>query len=566
VLILSLSNIVTAQSGNKNPNKAWSLNANLGPSFLYGDMSDNAGPFEKLFSDEFSMSYGILARKGLSNVFGLNAQVILGNTSGYRDYWSTGAPTGGFHFKNFYTEFNLHLDIDIMNIFNAKDRRLINPYLKGGFGLTYHNTDVIYKGVDYISTKKSSAVLPFGGGIRFDISPRLGITLDQAVSYLFSDDFDGYDSKWTDHNDWYTYTSIGLTYRFVSKKEKKKYQYDEEDIPEENVYAYDNDTSETEEAAPKAEFQISADLPKEIYQGDTFVVVIKVSKGDYLINGPAKIQQTLPANFVATEGESHDANFLYANNIITFEWREIPQAKNFTINYKVTTMKVAPGDYLIPGIAYYTQDSTDMVRQFRNDIHVKSLAEKGQMMVVTKESKLLYRVQVVAIYGGKTSIEDIKKRYGISEDVHVDYEGGYTKYTVGGFKTYEEARIYRDKLRQSTASGAFIVGYYDDSRINDIKQAIEIEKAGAEVMVVEAASELKSNDIYKIQIAASTINRSAFQIQSKYGIKDKVSKSFIGGLYKYTVGNYTSYSEAKRKLEEIRKNVPDAFIVISEGR
>ncbi len=567
VLAATIIQTANAQSDkNKNPNKAWSISGSLGPSFLYGDMSDDANPFAKLVSDEFSMSYAVSGRKGLSNVFGLNLQALLGNTSGYRDYWSTGAPTGGFHFKNFYMEYSLFLDIDILNIFNAKNRRLINPYLKGGGAFTYFNTTVWYQGNEYGGAKKSTFAIPFGGGIRLDVSPKLGIFLDQSVSYALTDEFDGYVSQFTDKNDWYTYTSLGVTYRFLSS-EKKEYNYDEEEnIPEEEIVAENGVDSAEAEALPLKDFAISSDIPKEIYQGDTIVVTVKVSKGDHLVNGKAKIQQTLPAGFEATEGESQGGQFSFKNNVVTFSWNEIPAGSNFSVNYTIITLKSSPGDFTVPGIAYYTQDSVDMVKQIKNNIHVKSVAEKDQMVVVKRESKLLYRVQVQAIYGGKTSAESIKRRYGIDKDVNIDYDAGYTKYTVGGFTTYEEAKAYRDKLRNSGCPGAFVVGYYDGARIKDIKRAITIEKAGTEVMVLQAASTEADNTTYKIQIAASTTNQSTYQIQSKYGIKDKVDKMFIGGLYKYTIGNYKSYSQAKSKLQEIKRNVPDAFIIVGETK
>jgi hypothetical protein len=567
IILVTTVDLTHAQSSSGNPNKAWSLNVNIGPSFLWGDMSDDvSNPFSKVFSDEFSMSYGVLGRKGLSNVFGLNLQVIVGNTSGSRDYWSSGAPTGGFHYKNFYTEGNINLDIDIMNIFNSKDRRLINPYIKGGIGLTYFNSEVFYKGVEYDGAKQSTMVLPFGGGIRLDITPRLGITVDQAAVYTFTDLFDGYASKYTDYNDWYSYTSVGLTYRFISKDKEKKYNYDEENIPDNNDVADNDNGVDTVVAKAKAEFQVTADVPSEIYQGDTFIITIKVTKGDNLINGKAKIQQTLPNGFVATKGESKGGKFDFINQVLTYSWNEIPAGTGYSVDYTVTTMESQPGDFTIPGVIFYTQDSVDMIKQFRKDIHVKSVAERNQIVVVKRESKLLYRVQVQAIYGGKTSAKDIQNRYNLDRDVHVDYQGGYTKYTVGGFATYEEAKIYRDKLRSNGAPGAFVVGYYDDSRINDIKQAISIEEAGTETMVMVAPTTKQESSIYHIQIAASTVNRSEYQIQGKYGIPDKITKTFIGGLYKYSVGSYTDYADAKLKLKEIRKSVPDAFIVVSDKK
>jgi len=218
---IGLINYSNAQSGDGDLNTAWSINVNTGPSLLWGDLSDNSDPFSKMFSDERKFSYGILGRKGLNDIFGVNLQAIFGDIKGVRDEWSNGTPTGGFISEVFFTEINANLDVDIINIFNPTERRLINPYLKGGVGLTYFRTDVTYKGVEYSSSEQSTLVFPMGGGIRIDLSRRIGITLETTLEYTMTDWFDGYSTDFSEANDWYSYTSIGLTYRFVSKQEQQ---------------------------------------------------------------------------------------------------------------------------------------------------------------------------------------------------------------------------------------------------------------------------------------------------------------------------------------------------------
>ena len=66
---------------------------------------------------------------------------------------------------------------------------------------------------------------------------------------------------------------------------------------------------------------------------------------------------------------------------------------------------------------------------------------------------------------------------------------------------------------------------------------------------------------YSIQIAASTRNLSAQSLANQFGLSDNVIVTTHNGLYKYMLGSYTSYNDAKNKLYEVRDYVSDAFIV-----
>lgn len=67
---------------------------------------------------------------------------------------------------------------------------------------------------------------------------------------------------------------------------------------------------------------------------------------------------------------------------------------------------------------------------------------------------------------------------------------------------------------------------------------------------------------YRIQLAASgrPFGKHAPELQ---GYSD-AEYYFEGGLYKYTVGPYSSEKKARKSLEKIRKDFPDAFIIVVE--
>jgi hypothetical protein len=173
------------------------------------------------------------------------------------------------------------------------------------------------------------------------------------------------------------------------------------------------------------------------------------------------------------------------------------------------------------------------------------------------QKKLVYRVQVYAVYGGTTSGKLLQKRLNLDHEVTQTYQGNYSKYTSGEFATYEEATAYKNKLRNSTVPGAFVVGFYEGERINNIQDAISIEKNG-----VPSTSPILSKGLtYRIQIAASNKNLSVDDIGNQTGVTETISKTTHQGLFKYEVGNYTNYEEAKKAMLQLRDKVSDAFIV-----
>lgn len=79
-----------------------------------------------------------------------------------------------------------------------------------------------------------------------------------------------------------------------------------------------------------------------------------------------------------------------------------------------------------------------------------------------------YRVQILAKYEGPLSIKFISQKYLIPMyEIREETYKGYLIYTVGSFKTYEEARRKRDELRRLFGiTDAFVVAFHEDSRLD----------------------------------------------------------------------------------------------------
>jgi OmpA-OmpF porin, OOP family len=93
------------------------------------------------------------------------------------------------------------------NIFNSDEHRLI-PYLHGGIGVAYYENYTIKPGTDVF--------VPFGAGIRFKVSNRINLHIQETFAYSNNDKRDG---EIHDNNDGFAMHSLGLTYSFATGKD-----------------------------------------------------------------------------------------------------------------------------------------------------------------------------------------------------------------------------------------------------------------------------------------------------------------------------------------------------------
>jgi len=83
-----------------------------------------------------------------------------------------------------------------------------------------------------------------------------------------------------------------------------------------------------------------------------------------------------------------------------------------------------------------------------------------------------YRVQCGAFRDRSQAGTHLAAKYGISENIQEEFIDGWYKYTVGSYRTYDEAVRFRDGFIQRTKIwSAFIVAYRDGKRLARITDA-----------------------------------------------------------------------------------------------
>lgn len=556
----------------------WNITFNGGATLLWGDLSDEtANPFTKYFSDQQGVGYGIMLSRRIGKTFTANLQYIGGNLQGYRSTWSNG-DTANLSFNSKINDINFNIEVDLMNlVFEPKEQRFFSAYLKAGVGYLFYKPVVTHTndGSAVFSGSGSSLDLPWGWGVKSDISKHISIRFENTFHHVLADDVDGHGTIYSNANDIYNYTSLGVTYRIFQNPKQPKLPKEDKIVP--------TDTAVAGVEAEKKPFEltIAANFPANMHPYDTSDVTLRISKGD--LSGAAKLQQNIPDGFMVKELISSDAEFEFKNQIMTYSWEEFPDKETLNITYRLISNNASMGGHSIPGILFYLQDDVNQIRQFKKTIDIisepviaqnsnlqsneintkdKDTAATETPIVKAHDNKkaegLKYRVQVYAVYGGTTSSKLLERRLNLDYAVKQDYQGDYAKYTSGEFATYDEAAAYKKKLRETSVPGAFVVGFYEGERTKDIQEAIAIEN-GTKTDVNRPS--IPMGIIYRIQIMAASKNLSNELVREQTGCSKTFEKVTHNGLYKYEVGSYKSYSEAKAALIIIKAEVSDAFIV-----
>ncbi len=108
---------------------------------------------------------------------------------------------------------------------------------------------------------------------------------------------------------------------------------------------------------------------------------------------------------------------------------------------------------------------------------VTVIEEPVEVIVVTPKPnetnfELEYRVQISAKYNRAISIQHLSNLYNIPvSEIKENTYNGYFIYTVGSFRTYEEARERRNQLRSYNGiSDSFVVAFRNGQRLSKLPQ------------------------------------------------------------------------------------------------
>ena len=197
----------------RNPNsfltrlsEGWAVNANVGRTAFFGDVSLYDDQFDEKMSKEGSWAVGFGITRQISYVFSLEGQAVFGQLSG---------SNSKSEFISNINEYSVNLTTDLVNLLIPENRAGLHPYLKLGMGQFNFNTSLRYYDPNKADLKTQSStpefVWLFGGGAFYIISNSFDVNLELMGRRLNNDRLDGTPNK--EDSDYYSYLSAGVVYK-----------------------------------------------------------------------------------------------------------------------------------------------------------------------------------------------------------------------------------------------------------------------------------------------------------------------------------------------------------------
>lgn len=267
-------------------------------------------------------------------------------------------------------------------------------------------------------------------------------------------------------------------------------------------------------------------------EGNDMLVNILVSRGN--ADKFAKIEEDIPAGYVAEAASTRDAIFTFKDQKAKFLWMNLPPEPRFVVNYRLSPVDGTASTQLpIKGtFSFILNDVTQVIDIVQRDIDLSNLdpqhldgiiasspapsfvtptqvagvpasstysaADGGREIPVQfqeiddkrprttakqpdldmayllePEEGVYYRVQIAAGH----RLVDIKRyfqRLSITEDVRTERHEGWYKYSIGSFAEYKLARDRRNDIWSTTPiDDAFVAAYNNGTRIT-VQEALMI--------------------------------------------------------------------------------------------
>lgn len=238
-----------------------------------------------------------------------------------------------------------------------------------------------------------------------------------------------------------------------------------------------------------------------------YEVSLTISKGKFQSFG--KIEEYLPPGFKAYAIYNHDGFFSYNNNVMKILWMTLPKDKTFTIKY---------------GIESFTQE-------------FDTVAVHGVFSYLSGENSKQVPVKGSWFKNYFTSPEK-----QLAEDVPAD------RIELTESLVAEKAEIIEEteEVKEETAEV--------------IEEVIDEVETNEEVVDIPAPETAVS---YKVQIAAAKREVNQQYFIDRHGILENVNIEFHNSWYKYTIGAFNIYKEARDKRNqvwEVDNKINDAFV------
>ncbi len=467
----------------------WSINANGGATMFWGDVETN-------LKDDFRarVGYGAYIGKRLSSVFELRGEFTGGQLSGSKSSYN-------YYFESDFYSYRLNTTISLTGLFYGNNPcKKLNLYFIGGIGLIQYRSLLKQISDDKIIANtafKSSVVgasqewetevaVPFGLGASFKLGKRVEINIENQWNIVNSDGVDA--KKGGIKYDAYSYTSIGLTFKFNFHKNPAVFVSCSEYKAQKNALKIKKEPKVVKEPEKKtipipieAKKENVDTLPKAVVKK---VVVDATPKYEYKVQifaSKSRGVNILKEKHNITEPIREDYNGVYYRY-------SVGSLKKYTEALeKVKKVKAEYGiaDAFVVGIRDNKRlDSYKELLADEKNASLKKLPEVNTKVTTpVNSSNYEFKVQVYSS-SYKVNTAFIQKLYKINDAVREDYNGIVYRYSVGSYKKYTEANERVKKLSaENKKNDVFVVGIKDGKRLDSYKELLtDEEKATIKIL------------------------------------------------------------------------------------
>jgi len=583
-----------------------SIEVSAGVMTFFGDVNDFNRNIP--FVGKHNFGLGVTVNQRIGSFFGVKAGYLKGKLTGFDtrpgSYYNFQSDASHAHFN-----ITLHLDNDI--IFNKSSR--FAPYLSAGIGYftfepmgdlkdkngcIYHywrdgtirdqefdpenpqNGNIIVR--DYVFESKldslningnTALTIPVGGGVKFKLSDALEASLD--LTYVFTNNnfvdnmaFENKSYPFFDRkNDNFLYSSVSLQFNIGGFYKQVLNNKPYRNINFAEIDAMDSDGDGIKDFADKC-----PGTPKGVKTDEMGCPLDDDADG--VPNYLDKELATLPGAVVDNNGvtitpEMIEAKYIRDSLLMA---GELILEKKYSDGTPIITE-----DYSTTGGTVYSHVTYPYVAANWPE-NVKSIpvrsssSSKGKTATTATTShnrhtevendNVKYKVQIGASQK-PLDINFFNEKFGITDEISIEQTDGWYRYTVGNFRTYKAAKEYANA--QSKVEGAFVVKYENGQRVVPTGvTSTEPNEYTSHTTTTETTTTYTdpgtAKGVYfRVQIGSSGNKLSPNFFKDNFGITEQIYEEQVDGQYKYTVGQFKNYQDARKHSEKIT-SVQGAFV------
>ena len=249
-------------------------------------------------------------------------------------------------------------------------------------------------------------------------------------------------------------------------------------------------------------------------EGGNYEVTLIIDKSDLASFG--KIEDYLPPNYTATALENEEGIFSFKNNVMKILWMTLPQDKSFKVKYALHSSSDDLDSSLVHGVFSFLNKD--------HSIQVKISPTKFRNFLVTEQ--------------------------------------------LANSETYNSSTTEDNEVVENGSDNQDVTSDTPDLENNQSQESAVIEPSEvvSDEKLVEQITNIPAPETavaYKIQIAASHKEVNQQYFIERHNIKETVTIEFHETWYKYTVGSFPVYKQARDKRNQVwadNNKINDAFV------